>query len=200
MKILKKLNVLLDKKQKTQMAGLVVLMLVGGVLESFGITMIVPIMQIVLDPEKTKSNGALSLIYKGLNMQSTAQFACFMMLMMILVFVIKNIFLFWMNKAELKFVYTNQFATSRRMMINFMQRPYEYYLNAETSVIQRNITSDVNNMYGLIMSLLQLTSEIIVFVCLVSILLYEDAKMTALIAGLLILTLFVIKKVIKPVM
>ena len=200
MKILKKLNVLLDKKQKTQMAGLVVLMLVGGVLESFGITMIVPIMQIVLDPEKTKSNGALSLIYKGLNMQSTAQFACFMMLMMILVFVIKNIFLFWMNKAELKFVYTNQFATSRRMMINFMQRPYEYYLNAETSVIQRNITSDVNNMYGLIMSLLQLTSEIIVFACLVSILLYEDAKMTALIAGLLILTLFVIKKVIKPVM
>ena len=93
MKILRKLNVLLDKKQKTQMAGLVVLMLVGGVLESFGITMIVPIMQIVLDPEKTKSNGALSLIYKGLNMQSTAQFACFMMLMMILVFVIKNIFL-----------------------------------------------------------------------------------------------------------
>ena len=30
-----------------------------------------------------------------------------------------------------------------------MQRPYEYYLNADTSVIQRSITSDVNNMYGL---------------------------------------------------
>lgn len=200
MKILKKLNVLLDKKQKMQMAGLVVMMLIGGVLESFGITMIVPIMKIVLDPEKTKTNGMLSSIYKGLHMQSTTQFACFMMLMMILVFVVKNLFLFWMNKAELKFVYTNQFATSRRMMINFMQRPYEYYLNAETSVIQRNITSDVNNMYGLIMALLQLTSEIIVFVCLLVVLLYEDAKMTAMIAGILILTLFIIKKAIKPVM
>jgi ABC-type multidrug transport system fused ATPase/permease subunit len=200
MKILRKLNVLLDKKQKIQMAGLVVMMLIGGVLESFGITMIVPIMKVVMDPEKTKSNGFLAAIYNGFHMQSNTQFACFMMLMMILVFVIKNIFLFWMNKAELRFVYTNQFATSRRMMINFMQRPYEYYLNADTSVIQRNITSDVNNMYGLIMSLLQLTSECIVFVCLVAVLLYEDAKMTAMISGLLILTLFIIKKLIKPVM
>ena len=85
-------------------------------------------------------------------------------------------------------------------MINFMKRPYEYYLNADTSVIQRNITSDVNNMYGLILSVLQLTSEVIVFVCLVVILLSQDAQMTIFIAGLLIVVLMIIKYVIKPVM
>ena len=68
---------------------------------------------------------------------------------LIVIFAVKNVFLFFQQKVQLKFVYTNQFATSRRMMINFMERPYEYYLNADTSVIQRSITSDVNNMYGL---------------------------------------------------
>ncbi|MBR3635345.1 MAG: ABC transporter ATP-binding protein, partial [Lachnospiraceae bacterium] len=111
-----------------------------------------------------------------------------------------NLFLFIQNVVQLRFVYTNQFATSRRMMINFMKRPYEYYLGAETAVIQRNITSDVNNMYALILTILQLTSEIVVFTCLVAVLLAVDAAMVITIAGLLIAVLIVIKVVLKPIM
>ena len=103
-------------------------------------------------------------------MESTGQFTIIMLLAIIAAFVLKNIFLYFQNVIQLRFVYTNQFATSRKMMINFMERPYEYYLNADTSVIQRSITSDVNNMYGLILSSLQLTSEIIMFVVLIVVL------------------------------
>ncbi len=199
-KIYSKLKVLLDRKQKTQMVGIVVLMLIGGVLESLGIAMIAPVMQVVIDPQQVEDSRILSGIYNLFNLQSTTQLAALIMVSLILVFVIKNIFLYFMNVVQLRFVYTNQFATSRRMMINFMQRPYEYYLNADTTVIQRNITSDVNNLYALILSCLQLISEIIVFVCLVAILLSQDAKMTLTIATLLVIVLLVIKFFIKPVM
>ncbi|MCR5670076.1 MAG: ABC transporter ATP-binding protein/permease [Butyrivibrio sp.] len=199
-KIYKKLMVLLDKKQKRQMVGIVILMLIGGVLESLGIAMIAPVMQVVIDPKQVEESKALSFIYNLFNLTSATQLAIVIMVALILVFVIKNIFLYFMNVVQLRFVYTNQFATSRRMMINFMLRPYEYYLNADTSVIQRNITSDVNNMYGLILSCLQLISEIIVFICLVGILLSQDAKMTLTIAALLVVVLLVIKYFIKPVM
>ncbi|MBQ8031257.1 MAG: ABC transporter ATP-binding protein, partial [Butyrivibrio sp.] len=183
-----------------QMVGIVVLMLIGGVLESLGIAMIAPVMQVVIDPEKVEESHILSAIYNLFNLTSTTQLAAIIMVSIILVFIIKNVFLYFMNVVQLRFVYTNQFATSRRMMINFMQRPYEYYLNADTTVIQRNITSDVNNLYALILSCLQLTSEIIVFVCLVAILLSQDARMTLTIATLLVIVLLVIKFVIKPVM
>ena len=199
-KIYKKLMVLLDKKQKRQMVGIVILMLIGGVLESLGIAMIAPVMQVVIDPEQIEKSRALSFIYDLLHLSSPTQLAAVIMVALILVFVVKNIFLYFMNVVQLRFVYTNQFATSRRMMINFMQRPYEYYLKADTSVIQRNITSDVNNMYGLILSCLQLISEIIVFMCLVGILLSQDARMTITIAALLVVVLLVIKYFIKPVM
>ncbi|MBR1643233.1 MAG: ABC transporter ATP-binding protein [Butyrivibrio sp.] len=199
-KIYSKLKVLLDRKQKSQMVGIVVLMLIGGVLESLGIAMIAPVMQVVIDPEKVEESSILSGIYNLFKLTSTTQLAAIIMVSIILVFIVKNVFLYFMNVVQLRFVYTNQFATSRRMMINFMQRPYEYYLNADTTVIQRNITSDVNNLYALILSCLQLTSEIIVFVCLVAILLSQDARMTLTIATLLVIVLLVIKFVIKPVM
>ena len=199
-KIFKKINVLLDKRQKTQMVGIVFLMLIGGILESLGIAMLAPIMQIVVDPQKVEESKYLSAMYHGLNLSTTTQLAEVIMGGLILVFIIKNLVLFLINVVQLKFTYTNQFATSRRMMINFMQRPYEYYLNADTSVIQRSITSDVNNMYALILSILQLTSEVIVFICLVAFLLRMDAMMTITIAALLVTVLLIIKFVIKPVM
>ncbi len=199
-KIYQKMMVLLDQKQKKQMVGIVIMMLIGGVLESLGITMIVPVMTIVVDPDAVSENSLLSGLYDLFGCTSTTQLAAIIMVALILVFIVKNIFLYFMNVVQLRFVYTNQFATSRRMMINFMQRPYEYYLNADTSVIQRNITSDVNNMYGLILSCLQLISEMIVFACLVIVLLTQDARMTISIATLLIIVLLVIKFVIKPVM
>ncbi len=199
-RILKKMSVLLDARQKRQMAGIIVMMLVGGVLESLGIGLIVPVMTVVLNPEEIGRSRILSALYALLGLRSPLQFAAFFMVLLIVVFIVKNIFLYFMNVVQLRFVYTNQFATSRRMMINFMKRPYEYYLDADTTVIQRSITSDVNNMYGLILSCLQLVSEMIVFACLAAILLTSDARMTLTIAALLIATLLVIKLVIKPVM
>ena len=199
-KIFKKMNKLLDAKQKRIMIVIVFLMLIGGVLESLSISVVIPVVSVLLDPHAVEKTPILAAIYDGLRLQNITQFTVVMLLALIGAFILKNLFLFLQNVVQLKFVYTNQFATSRRMMINFMKRPYEYYLNADTAVIQRNITSDVNNMYGLILSVLQLISEGVVFVCLVAVLLVVDAKMIMTISVLLVAVLFLIKVVLKPIM
>ena len=199
-KIFKKMNKLLDAKQKRIMVLIVFLMLIGGVLESLSISVVIPVVSVLLDPNAVENNQLLRTIYQGLHLQNVTQFTVVMLIALIVAFILKNLFLFLQNVVQLRFVYTNQFATSRRMMINFMKRPYEYYLNADTAVIQRNITSDVNNMYGLILSVLQLISEGVVFACLVAVLLVVDAKMIMTIAVLLVAVLFLIKVVLKPIM
>lgn len=198
--ILKKMNRLLDAKQKRLMVLIVFLMLIGGILESLSISVVIPVIEVLLDPEAVVNNKYMAWLYNALHLQSNTQFTIVMMVALIAAFVLKNLFLFFQNVVQLRFVYTNQFATSRKMMINFMNRPYEYYLNADTAVIQRSITSDVNNMYGLILSLLQLVSEAVVFACLVAVLLAVDAQMILTIAALLIVVLLLIKVVIKPIM
>ncbi len=198
--ILKKLNILLDKKQKHTMAVMVLMMIVGAILEVCSISMLVSVVKVVMDEHAVEKYDIVSKVYQSLHMRSTKQFALLMMAALILVFVLKNAYLFWQMKFMYRFVYTNQFRTSERMMKNYLRKSYEFYLNADTAVIQRNITSDVNNMYALILSILQLVSETIVFVFLLGVLLCSDWRMTLMIGGLLLITLLVIKSVVKPIM
>lgn len=199
-KILKKMNLLLDARQKRKMILIVFLMLIGGVLESLSISVAIPVVSVLVDPEAVRTNVFFAAIYNFLGLKNVTQFTIIMMLALVGAFVLKNLFLFLQNVVQLRFVYTNQFATSRRMMINFMKRSYEYYLNADTAVIQRSITSDVNNMYGLILNFLQLISEVVVFACLVAVLLAVDAQMIMVVAVLLVGVLVLIKLVLKPVL
>ncbi len=201
-KIIKKLMVLLDGRQKRIMVLLVKLLLIGALMDTLGGAMGRAVMNVVMDEHAVENNKYLQVICDILRIEynDTRKLMIFTMLALIGVFVVKNIFLFIQQKAQLRFVYTNQFATSRRMMINFMERPYEYYLNADTSVIQRSITSDVNNMYGLILALLQLFSEAIVFVCLVLVSLATDVWMTVTVTLLLVVVLAIIKGILKPIM
>jgi len=199
-KILKKLNVLLDKKQKWTMVGLLVMMLIGALLEVASIGIVVPVVSIVMDENAINDGGIVQTLYEMLPVNSVRQFTIVIMLSLIAAFIIKNIFLFIQQKFMLAFVYGNQFSTSERLMKNYLRKSYEFYLNADTAVVQRNITSDVNNMYALILALLQLLSEGIVFACLVAVLFWQDPVMTILVTVVLVLVLFIIKVVLKPIM
>lgn len=74
LKILKKMNLLLDRKQKRTMVGLIIMMLFGGVLESLGISMLVPIVTVVMDPVAVEESEILSTVYDMLGMESSVEF------------------------------------------------------------------------------------------------------------------------------
>ena len=193
MEMLRKISRILSGKQKAKVGLLIVMMLIGAFLEAMGIAMIIPVITSIIDPEMIEMNRLhLGDIYRLIGAQSVRQFAVVMMVGIIVVFILKNIYLFFENVVLLRFIYTNQFETSRRMMIGFMRRPYEYYLGADTAVIQRNITSDINNVFALILTILQMTSEVIVFIFLVLVLLLSDWTMTLFVASILVVVLFII--------
>ena len=199
-KILKKLDVILDSKQKNRMKLLVIMMVIGALLETVSISLVLPIATVLTNPQSVNEDGIVGTMYRVFGCNSVQDFALLMLIGLLLAFIAKNAFLFIQTKMQLDFVYNNQFETSRKMMINFMKRPYEYYLNAETAVIQRNITSDVNNMYAMVLSILQLMSEFVVCAFLGTYLVMQDPIMCVTIGGLLIAVLLIIKVVLKPIM
>lgn len=200
MKILKKLMVIMNAKQKRMMGILLVMMVFGAFLETASISLIIPVMTLVLSPNAVEENALMAGVYHGLHMTSAREFTVFVMGAMVLAFVLKNLFLFLLQKMMYRFVYKNQFETQEKMLRSFVKRDYEFYLNIETSTIQRIIAADVVNAYLLILSLLQILSECAVFIMLAAALLVVDFKMTLVIAGLLVVTLIVVKDVIKPIM
>lgn len=198
--IYKKMMVLLDKKQKRAMVGIIFMMLIGAILEALGVSVVVPIVQVVMDESTLEKPGLVKSIYDFFGMKSQMQFTLVILGAMAAIFAIKNVYLYVQQKVLCHFVYTNQFRTSQRMMKNYLHKNYEFFLNADTAVVQRTITSDVNNMYALILNLLQLVSEVIVFVILAVVLIISDWQMTLVVSGMLGVTLILINKAIKPVM
>ena len=200
LKILKKINILMDKKQKRAMGKLLLLMVISAGLETGAVMMVMAVVQLILDPVTLEQGKVYQWICDLLHLQDTVQFSVLAILFLIALYIAKNSFQFVLQRSLYRFVYSNQFQTASNLMKNFVRRDYEYYLNAETSIIQRSITADVSNMYALIMAVLQIASEAIVAVFLVVALAIQDPIMTIVISVLLLVTLAVIKNIIKPIM
>lgn len=200
LKILKKINILMDKKQKQSMFGLFCMMVISGALETVTVLMVMTVVELIINPATLEQGDTYKTICEILNLNGTVQFSVLAILFLILLYVGKSLFQFIFQKSLYRFVYSNQFKTAANLMKNFVKKDYEYYLNAETSVIQRSITADVSNMYALIQSVLQIASEVVVALFLVAALAMKDPVMTIIIGVLLVVTLVVIKSIIKPIM
>ena len=94
-KILKKMNILLDGRQKAKMGGIIVLMFIGALLEACSIGLVIPVIQTLLDPEEVTGDGYLGNLYRFLGMKSTSQFTILMLSAIIAAFVLKNVFLYF---------------------------------------------------------------------------------------------------------
>lgn len=199
-KILKKINILMDKKQKRSMFGLLVMMVISAALETGTVMMVMAVVELIINPATLEQGDTYKKICELLNLSGTVQFSVLAILFLIFLYVAKSAFQFLLQRNLYRFVYSNQFKTASNLMKSFVKKNYEYYLNAETSVIQRSITADVSNMYALIQSVLQIASETIVALFLVIALAMQDPVMTVIIAVLLLVTLIVIKNIIKPIM
>ena len=199
-KILKKLRVLLDKRQKYAMVGLIMLMVIGAFLQTLGVGLLVEVVNVAVDPNVVENNWLAAGLYRFMGSPGHRTFSLVVMILLIITYICKNLFLFIQQKLTLSFVYTNQFRTSERMMRNYLRRGYEFYLSADTAIVQRNITSDVNNMYALILALLQLMSDSVVSLFVVSYCFLTNGTMTLLLAVVLILLMLVLKNVLKPIM
>ena len=182
------------------MVGLIFLMIIGAFLQTAGVGMLVQVVSVVIDPESIEKSGIVRSFYDFLGCQDFQTFSVTVMALLIGVFIVKNTFLFVQLKLTFGFVYKNQFATSERMMRNYLRRGYEYFLNADTAVVQRSITSDVNNMYALVLALLQLMSDGVVSLFVVAFCFVTNGVMTVLLGAALVVLMLAVKKVLKPIM
>lgn len=198
--ILQKMQKLLDRKQKNTMAMLIILMVIGAFLQTAGVGLLVSVVNVVIDPEAVEKHRLAGALYRLVGGGSYRKFAVLVMILLILTFAVKNVFLYVQQKLTLAFVYTNQFRTSERMMRNYLRRNYEFYLSADTAVVQRSITSDVNNMYALILNFLQLLSDGAVSLFIIGYCFFTNGVMTLIMGLVLGILMLVVKKVLKPVM
>ena len=93
---IKKLLLLFDKQEKRKLLFLFFLMIIAALFETIGIGLIVPFVGIVTDPGMIDTQPILSYFYVKMNFGSTQVFTVFAVVVLLLVFVLKNIYLLFL--------------------------------------------------------------------------------------------------------
>lgn len=195
--IIKNLQKLLDKNQKRKVLLLLIMMIFCAGFEMTTVTLIIPLVSVIMNAEMIQTNAYLKYFYDLFGMKTENQFLILLVLTLCAAYIIKNVFMLLLYNLQANFVTKNQFKLSKELLENFMNRPYEYYLNASTGDIIRIIQWDVGNVFMLLNNVLSFVSELFIFVALVVLLLVVDWGMTLGIAILLGVTMLVTKYAFK---
>ncbi|MCR5209327.1 MAG: ABC transporter ATP-binding protein/permease [Lachnospiraceae bacterium] len=200
MNVYRRLKTLLDKKQKRQFFGLLILIFISALLETVGVSVILPIVSAVVTPETLLSNEVVRSVmgYCGIAGDDNDSFVKLLLIFAIAVYVFKNLFMLYLYYAQSGYVTKLESRTSQRLLGDYLNRPYEFYLNADVNAIFQTINKDIPHVFILLQEVMMLLTEAAVAVCLCGFLILVDFKMTIFIAIVMIILVGIIIFFIKP--
>lgn len=202
LRVLKKFTSILNKHQKIRIIELTIMMIIGGFMEMLSVSLMVPFMNAVMDPETTMkkwySQILCNIFHIGEN--ETRKFLIVLALVLAVLYIVKNLYLLIQNNYQYRFVYNNMFFTQQRLLHNYLHRPYEYFLSVETGEVIRVIQNDVRDAFMAMTTLLGIFTEGVVTGILLITLLIINPLITIGIAAILSIAVLIITKVIKPIM
>ena len=183
--LLSKVNYIFDKKQKLQSVLLCIGLFVGALLELVGVSFITQLVTLISNPEKIHSNEIMQYCYDFFNMTSDRQFFLFVVIALIFVYLIKNLYLLWINYVQYTFVFNNQLRLSGRLIDCYLKKPYTYHLDNNSAEMVRNVMLDSERFFQMLLSVFLTLSEILVSALLCVFLLIVDPVITISVVAIL---------------
>ena len=202
----KKIGYIFNRKQKRQLVVLGIMIFFGGILETLGVSGMIPVITAILDPEtlteyiqKYEILGNIC-AFLHIDPTKTGSLAVGLILALMLIYVIKNLYILFLTYKQNTFISQTRNDMISRVMREFLNRPYEDYLGADIPTVFRITDSDIPQTFTLMLAMLQLASEVVVSALIFLILVWQSPSLTLFILVIFgTMTLFVMK-ILKPKM
>lgn len=179
-----KIRVIFTRQQKIKFILLFGILFVGSLLEFMGVSLILPFVQLVMDSEGAGS-GLLNRLGALLHTDSQRELLFWVGFFLAAVYVVKNVYMLFMKYTQFRFIFNNRLELSGRLMRSYMKKPYTFHLEKNSSEILRSVTSDVNNLYDLILDGIELVSNLLILGMLAVFLICMDPLITLVVVVLL---------------
>lgn len=166
-----------DKKQKKQIVYLTFILLMDAFVELLGVTAILPFIEAILEPEKLTKIEMVQKVMDYFKWSVDELIVCIAGLL-IVIYIVKNLFLIYMTNVQLKFSYYGRRDLSNRFMNFYIRQDYSYHLKHNSAELMRDISSDVDMFYAVVLSTMQLCSELVIAAVLIGYLLITDILIT----------------------
>ncbi len=185
--LLSKLAYIFDRRDKWKIAILLVAVVIGSFLELLGVTVFMPFINIISDQSVIQRTWYLKTVYDLFHFSSPKSFMVALTILIIGIYVIKNIYLILEKNYIFRFSYNTQMKLSTRLLGTYMKEPYTFHLNKNIATLQRSLHEDTSRFMQVVMYSLELVAELAVCFVLVTYLMIVSKSITIIVLGLLVL-------------
>ncbi len=189
-----------DAKQKRSLIYLAFIIFVDAFVELLGVTVILPFINAIMSPDALLENEIVRWFYDRLHMQSTDELIIWIAVLIIGIYIFKNLFLVYMYNLQYRFSYYGKKQMQNTLMKYYIGQDYTFFLNLNSSELIRNINTDPEMFYTAVLNTLQLVSELGVSVVIIIFLMVTDVTITLGVAASMVILLLIMSKVLKRIL
>ena len=189
----KKIWSVLSPNLKLKSVYLVILMIFNTLFEIIGIGMIIPIISILTNKSFLENFSYIPLFKNYSNNLSEINILIFSVVIILAFFSIKSLysifFIWWQQVFSMKVM----IDISNRLFKNYLNQPYVYYLNINSSYLINIINREVSIFHSGLMQTITLFTEVILVVTVVCFLMYLEplASLGAILTIIICVLLFI---------
>lgn len=197
----KKLLAITTRQEKKNFIILIFMSIFFSIIETVGISAIMPFITLASDPSKIVSNKYSKMVYDFFEFSTTTNFMIFFGLFLIGFYIFRATYSMLYNYILNKFAFGRFHAFAFRLFKNYTNLPYKRFVKRNSAELIKTIVNEASNLSFYMQSLLLIFSEFFTVVLLYALLLLMDWRMTLVLTILLgakvLFLLFFLKKRIE---
>ena len=198
--MINKLKIILSVKDKQFLVFLLFFSIFISVIETIGVSIIMPFIALATDFELIQSNKYYSLIYNFFEFNSAQNFVIVFGILLVIFYIFRsmvNLVYFYMLSS---FSQGRYHLIARRLVKKYMGLDYETYVKKNSSNLTKTIINEAQNLTFILRSGLFMISEIFVVIFIYLIILYINYKITLVLTCILVVNaIFLTKTVSKRI-
>ena len=170
--------------------------LLGAISELLGVSVILPLVQAMLNIEELKKNVIIDKIIKFLNLKYDNQILLIIIILVIIVYILKNIFLFLVTYIRTKYTFKVKRELSIKMIYSYISKGYNFFRTNNIAVLLRGCSDSIGEFTDIIFAFFSMISDILLILCIFTFMVRLDYIMAfgvigvAIICFLLIIIMF----------
>lgn len=185
-KYVKKLLALLTKEERRKLVLVFILILLLGFLELAGIGSIMPFLSVATNPESIETNKYLSWAYNYFNFETHTQYITTLGVLFVVFLLISNGARAMITYITKRYSAMRKYALSKRLLQHYVFQPYTFFLDHNSSELQKNVLNEVNMVIQKAMYPgLTMVAQAIVSLFIIGLLMSVDPLIAVLVAVVL---------------
>ena len=196
--MIKKLYFLLSSSERKQLWFLLIIMVFGALLDAVGVAVFFPFIALLKNPEYISQYPTIEKQLQEFGIHGAQQVIVLFSVFLILFFVLKNLFLIYMNYRQYRFTFRSQVNLANRLYQKYIYSHYEFHIQTNSSELYRNLRENSLWVFNSVLyPMITIVTETFVVLFILSILMVVSPLVTIYVVAAFVAIGFIFNTSIK---